>query len=318
MIFEYAISPSLFKCDTHIAFLAESLGMERGRLISDFPKDQWERFALEFIKKHAQGDVQLKIWKEWLFSLRKRRAIVRRQGSCWNNSRSWSENVIAEHKRLRFRAIVDEKSNPVCAEVMQVGVPLAISPLWAAKGDCHVDRQAAAMIGEIQALLDISGTIILIDRNFSVDGRFTNVLVQLANYVANGKKGPKVAQIKYVVSDAVYPTAEMTKRCTEMLSGLLPASISIKFLIKSRSKLHDRFVLTERGGLNFGTGLDEGNGQVLIKRLGYEAWAKEWNAVWVARSATILPRERTRCTARRAKTGRACGRAFKARGWVAA
>lgn len=282
MIFEYAISPSLFNSDTHIAFLAESLGMERGRLISDFPNDKWEQFALGFIKRHAQGDVQLKMWKEWLYSLKKRGTIVRRQGSCWDNSRSWSENVVAEHERLRFRAIVDEKSNPVYAEVMQVGLPLAISPLWAAKGDCHVDRSPAAMIGAIQALLDISGKIVLIDRNFCTDGhfplRFTNILVQLANYVANGKKGPKVAQIKYVVSDAVYlAIAEMTERCTEMLAGLLPTGISVKFLIKSKSKLHDRFVLTERGGLNFGAGLDEGIGQVLIKRLGYEAWAKEWN-----------------------------------------
>ncbi|MEO6563652.1 MAG: hypothetical protein ABIN99_11510 [Nitrosospira sp.] len=278
MIFEYAISPSLFNTDERIALLATSLGMDHGRLISDFPKDKWEQFSLQFIKKHAQGDVQLKMWKECLVSLRKKEAIVRRQGAGWDDSRSWSENVISEHERLPFRAIVDEKSNPNCAEVMHVGVPLAMSPLWAAKGDCHVRRQAAAMIDEIRSLLDISGTVILVDRNFSIDGRFTNVLVQLANYVANGKKGPKVTQIKYVVSDAVYPTiAEMTKLCTKMLPRLLPTGISVKFLIKPKSKLHDRFVLTERGGLNFGIGLDEGNGQVLIKRLGYEAWGKEWN-----------------------------------------
>ncbi len=277
MIFEYAISPSLFNTEDRIALLVSSLGMDHGRLVSDFPKGMWEQLALEFIKRHAQGDVQLKAWKEALFSLKKRRVIVGRQAPGWDNSRDWSDNSIEEHQRLQFRAIVDEKLNPLCAQVMQFGLPLAMSPLWNVKGDCHVDRDAAVMIDMTQPLLDISSTIILIDRNFCIDGRFTKVLTQLANYVAMAKRGPKVTQIKYVVSDAVYPAVEMTTRCTEMLPGLLPTGISVKFLIKPRSKLHDRFVLTERGGLNFGAGLDEGNGQVLIKRLGYEAWAKEWN-----------------------------------------
>ncbi|MWL88127.1 hypothetical protein [Cupriavidus sp. SW-Y-13] len=277
MIFEYAISPSLFNTDDRIALLATSLGMDHGRLVSDFPKDKWEQFALAFIKRDAQGEVQLKAWKECLFSLKKRAAIVRRQAAGWDQSRSWSENAVEEHQRHGFQAIVDEKPNPDCAEVVQLGVPLAMSALWAARGDRHIDRQAAAMVDQIRPLLDISGTIVLIDRNFSIDGRFTNVLAKLANYVANAKKGPKVAQIKYVISDAVYLPPEMQQRCVAILSGLLPAGVSVKFLVKQKSKLHDRFVLTERGGLDFGTGLDEGAGQVLVKRLGYEAWMKEWN-----------------------------------------
>lgn len=277
MIFEYAISPSLFNTEDRVALLATSLGMDHGRVVSDFPKDMWEQFALGFIKKHAQGEVQLKAWKECLYSLKKRAAIVRRQAAGWDQSKSWSENAVVEHQRHRFQAIVDEKPNAGCAEVVQVGVPLAMSALWAVRGDCHIDRRAVAMVDKMQALLDISGTIILIDRNFSIDGRFTNVLVQLAKYVVNAKKGPAVTQIKYVVSDAVYSPPEMQQRCAELLPGLLPAGASVKFLVKHKSRLHDRFVLTERGCLDFGAGLDEGNGQVLIKRLGHEAWAREWN-----------------------------------------
>lgn len=277
MIFEYAISPGLFNSDDRIALLIASLGMDQGRLVSDYPKDQWEQYVIAIIKKYAQGDVQLKAWKECIFSLKKRATIVRRSNATWDQSKNWSENAVEEHKRAHFKAIVDEKENPGCAEVLQMGVPLVTSGLWITAGDQHVNRNAGDIIGQALSLLDLSGTIILVDRNFSIDGRFTNVLSYLAKYVANGKKGPKVEQIKYVASDAVYQAAEFEQRCKDVLPALLAEGISVKFIIKQKSKLHDRFIITERGALDYGVGLDEGNGHVLVKRLSYSSWEKEWN-----------------------------------------
>lgn len=277
MIYEYAISSSLFNSEDRIALLATSIGMDHGRLVSDFPKDQWEQFVLGFIKANAQGDMQLKTWKECVFSLKKRAAIVRRQAAIWDKAKGWSENAVTEHQRQNFRAIVDEKPNPACAEVVPMGIPLATSALWAAEGDRHVDRKAAVMIDQAKSLLDVSGTIVLIDRNFCVDGRFTNVLTHLARHIVGGKHGAKVTQIKYVVSDAVYAAADMEQRLQAILPSLLPAGIAVKFFVKQKSLLHDRFILTDQGGLTFGEGLDEGHGQVLVKRLAYATWAKEWN-----------------------------------------
>ena len=52
----------------------------------------------------------------------------------------------------------------------------------------------------------------------------------------------------------------------------------MKFHFKSKGKLHPRFLLTDRGGLNFESGLDEGNGQTLVSRLSEDAWTKEWSS----------------------------------------
>jgi hypothetical protein len=53
-----------------------------------------------------------------------------------------------------------------------------------------------------------------------------------------------------------------------------------------REVLHDRFVLTNRGGIQFGRGLDEGPGEVLITRLGEAAYEKEWGKAEDIRSGT--------------------------------
>ena len=276
MIYEYAISPALFNSEDRIALFATSLGMEHGHLVSDYPKGQWEQLVRQVIKNSSQGDAQRKTWMECLISLRKQGVVISRMSPTWDSGKTWVDNAVDEHQRSVFRAIVNDKPHPACHEVVSIGVPLATSALWGVKGSQHVARQASVMVDQMKGLLDLSRSVVLIDRNFLIDGRFTNVLSRLAAYMANGKKGPRVTQIKYVVSDLNFQPAELEKRCNETLPALLPRGVSVKFFIKQKSKLHDRFVLTELGGLDFGKGLDEGQGVALVKRLGHDAWTKEW------------------------------------------
>ncbi len=276
MIYEYAISPALFNSEDRVALLVTSLGMEHGRLVSDYPKGKWEQLVRQVIKNSSLGDAQRKTWTECLISLRRQGVVISRMSPTWDSEKTWVDNAVDEHQRSVFRAIVDEKPHHACREVVSIGVPLATSALWEVKGSQHVARQASVMVNQMKGLLDISRSIVLIDRNFLIDGRFTNVLSRLAAYVESEKMGPRVTQIKYVVSDQNYQSAELERRCKETLPALLPSGVSVKFFVKQKSKLHDRFVLTELGGLYFGQGLDEGQGDVLVNRLGYVAWAKEW------------------------------------------
>ena len=43
------------------------------------------------------------------------------------------------------------------------------------------------------------------------------------------------------------------------LPGMVPAGMELVIVRWQQGCIHDRYILTERGGLNFGTGLDEGN-----------------------------------------------------------
>lgn len=278
MIYEYAISPALFAHEDRIALMVASLGHGNGRLVSDLPKDKWEQFALHFIKQHAAGDAQLSKWKEALFSLKKRAAIFRRPGARWDDNLAWIDNAVAEHARTPFRAIVSDGPHAQCPEVVPYGIELVGHAKWACPANTHIGRNAGAIVAQMSGLLNLSGTVVLIDRNFSIDDRFMKVVVELAHYLDTQKQGPRVEQIKYVISDVAGQPRDVTNLCVKHLAPRLPPRISVKFLFKAKGKLHPRFLLTDRGGLNFESGLDEGTGQTLVSRLAEDAWAQEWSA----------------------------------------
>jgi hypothetical protein len=279
MIYEYAISPALFAHEDRILLMVASLGHGHGRLVSDLPKDKWEQLALHIIKQNAVGDVQLAAWKEALFSLRKRSALIRRQGAKWDDSVAWIENTVSEHGRVPFRAIVNDVAHSACTDVVAYGLGLAGDAKWASPPSIHIPRDAHSIVSQMSSLLDLSGNVVVIDRNFCIDDRFMKVVVELAHYLDSKKRGQRVDQIKYVVSDVAGQPKHVESECVKHLAPRLPARVSVKFYFKSRGKLHARFLLTERGGLNFETGLDEGKGQTLVSRLGEDAWEKEW-ASW--------------------------------------
>jgi len=278
MIYEYAISPALFDREDRIALMMASLGHENGRLVSDLPKDKWVQLALYFIKKHAAGDVQLGAWKEALFSLKKRSAIFRRPDAGWDDNLTWIDNAVTEHARRPFRAIVSEEPHEQCQEVVPYGIGLVGHARWTNPPNTHVSRNARTIVAQMSGLLNLSGIVVLVDRNFSIDDRFMKVLVELAQYLDTKKLGPRVDQIKYVISDVAGQPKDVAKLCVTHLAPRLPARISVKLLFKAKGSLHPRFLLTDRGGINFEGGLDEGAGRTLVSRLGEEAWAQEWSS----------------------------------------
>jgi hypothetical protein len=278
MIYEYAISPALFAHEDRIALMVASLGHGQGRLVSDLPKDKWEQLALHFIKQNAAGDAQLAAWKEALFSLRKRSALFRRQSARWDDSAAWIDNTISEHGRVPFRAIVNDAAHSTCADVVAYGIGLVGHAKWTSPANAHIGRNAPAIVAQMSGLLDLSGTVVLVDRNFCIDDRFMKVVVELARYLDTKKQGPRVDQIKYVISDVAGQPKQVESDCVKQLAPRLPARVSVKFHFKSKGKLHPRFLLTDRGGLNFESGLDEGNGLTLVSRLSEDAWTQEWSS----------------------------------------
>ena len=222
--------------------------------------------------------MQAKAWKECVINFRKQGSLVSRPSSGFNVDKTWLENALEEHARSPFRAIVDSTDDNDSPAVVPVGVRMLTSPLWQASGNDRLERKASSMVERIQPLLNIAKTIVLVDRHFYIDGRFTNVLAALLQYVAHSKKGPRVSQIKYVISDAVCRADEMEERCRNFLPNIIPAGHSVKFYVKQKNDLHDRFVLTEHGGVQFGQGLDEGEGEVILQRLERPVWAQEWQS----------------------------------------
>ena len=55
------------------------------------------------------------------------------------------------------------------------------------------------------------------------------------------------------------PIDYFREMCQKHIPGLLPKGLRLRFHRWNGGELHNRYVLTERGGVMFGTGLDEGD-----------------------------------------------------------
>ena len=295
MMYEYAVSPALFDSEGRLAFLYEAFGIERGRLISEYPHRKWEQIARAVIARNAKDEYQSRVWKEALIALCKR-ALYPRPGSHWIEGQTWTANAIAEHTRAGRRGFHGLLVEGVCSlhpDAVEIGISLAGHPCWPCPGTLYVDRTAPKIVEAVAPLLDLSATVILIDRHFNPgDGSFVNVLSTIARHLlSNGAIRP-VSQIKYVASNIKVSMEYLAEQCRLLLPSALPAGIEVRFLVLPKELLHDRFVLTNLGAAQFGQGLDEaglreGNGQVLVTRLGegpFGTLSAKWKA-WNNRNA---------------------------------
>ncbi|MCQ8105987.1 hypothetical protein NP590_17900 [Methylomonas sp. SURF-2] len=278
MIYEYAVSPALFKNISDVAFLYEAFGIDQGRLISEYPrKRKWTQYARELIKKHARDDSERNALIELLIALEKR-ALYERQSVIWDDNKKWIENAVDEHSRRPFRAILNHQPTEQ-ADVTTIADTWKV-PQWKSPPSFSVSRNAKQMVDAASPLLHLSRVLVLIDRNFEpADARFSKVLIEFARRLQAQAHAPKILQIKYVTT---YESNNRTigqfeSECKSVLHTLLPTGISVKFFIKAKRLLHDRFVLTDRGCLQYGIGLDEGDGDVLVTRLSNDNFTDEWN-----------------------------------------
>ncbi len=286
MIYEYAVSPHLFGNRENLALLFQAFEAGSGRLISDYPRRKWIQYVRAFIKESIQEESERNAWIELLIKIQ-RYTLFERQGPIWDDQEKggWIANAIKEHHRRPFRGILNDKKTIGETDVIPIGVSMYSHSKWEAPSTRSVPRLATDMVQSVADLINMSTSLILVDRNFNpADGRFSNVLVAFSNYLINSHTHqPRISQIKFVTTyeqeHCNKTKNRFEKRCREFLSEILPYGIEVKFYLKMRSLLHPRFVLTNRGGINFEYGLDEGDGEVIISRLSVNVFEKQW-AQW--------------------------------------
>ncbi|NJM12240.1 MAG: hypothetical protein HC889_10475 [Synechococcaceae cyanobacterium SM1_2_3] len=194
-------------------------------------------------------------------------------------------NAIKEHHRRPFRGILNDKAAAGEQDIITIGASIHSHRKWKAPSTQSVPRRAVDMVESVADLINMSTSLILVDRNFDPsEGRFLSVLVAFADYLLKRTHQPKIRQIKFVTTYEDYKTKEtkerFEKRCREILPRKLPSGIEVKFHLKVKNLLHPRFVLTNIGCVLFDWGLDESDGEVLLSRLSeddFKTQREQWN-----------------------------------------
>jgi len=292
MIYEFAIAPTLCTDWKDLRFFLETFGKGEGRLVSDIPNKKWMRLARMEIKNSENRQVMKKrlvAGAEKLY----RKAIYRRNYLPEIGNVSWIDHAISAHKNRPFQAILTNCYDGDEEFVLTIEQDFIENDRWQILPDDIIERSARKMVEVIQPMLNCSREVVLVDRNFDpYKYRWRPFLNELATFLSKRNFSPSIQKIDYHLGDKI-SVEHLKLLCSQHLLKDLPPDIKINFFIWPWDEMHDRYILTDVGGVKFGIGLDiyDGSGSkgVEVSRISAETRDRWWKVCKKKETSFSIP-----------------------------
>lgn len=258
MIREYALEPHLLSNWKDIRYFIEKFSVAQGRLISEFPR-HWKKMVYEACD--SCGDVERTRITEKLKNIGER--LIRR-GREYDPGKAWVTNAMESNVKLAFHAII--ACNPVssCNQLVTGEAIHDGHTLWQDERSWAVRREAGAMSDAAGVLLEISREIVFVDPYFKPTSRnYRQPLEKFLERLAKRLAGPP-RRLEYHLGDGDKPPRravdfqQFESDCKNDLPRCVPMGMELTLVRWKQPSVHNRYILTERGVMEFGTGLDEG------------------------------------------------------------
>ena len=261
MIKEYAVEPAVFSDTEYSVYMYKSFGLNNGRLMADLPST-WDETAGKLIDITCHGK-QRKRMKARVISL-KRKCSSKRRKMVWDSNKNWLENVLIEHGRIPLSAIITKKSAGSANEnvVSLKDLEKDECPQWDVLDTVSVERTANKMAKCAEFFLQrAEKKIVFVDPHFDPSKRrFLRPLRKFLQTISNRPGEYSMPRLEIHLNDDLgldFFKLNCTTKVREILRDELPEGCELGFVRWERKYLHDRFILTEFGGLSYSVGLDD-------------------------------------------------------------
>lgn len=269
MIKEIALDPCLFAQWPHHLALRDAFGVEKGRVISAFSK-KWKGFVRDevnrLIAERLIGDAKGKSILAWLtvpFGTTDARMV--NCAAPYDGTKSWHINATAHWQA--FDTILSHRDigagNALFADDDHEYLR---DPKFSAETQLTIQRKRQRIVECAWELLRDSKIVRLIEPHFNPHkARFRDVLEALLDRLH--KEGSSVREIELHVKhpedkDPQDPTPPIftVLELKSKLSPLLRSDwkLRVHLWTRGREKMHPRYLLTDRGGIQIDHGWDEG------------------------------------------------------------
>ena len=267
MVHEYAVDPELVATwiDRKAGrYFIDKFGIGTPRIISQYPR-RWKK----------------RVWNAWLQGPESREgnpivrqrmvelienlssAMTRRADADWDQGLAWLENARREHLRTPFHAILTRQNTGGHRSILVADDMDEKVPLWNHPRSVRPSRTPAGIAHAVGGVLRIATDIVFVDPYFSPHRpRFFNVISECFRMCFENRAVAN-PRIRILSSDRdTNGTFEFFEReCLERLPHVLPAGqdLTVRRLHERLygERLHNRYILTDLGGVSLGTGLDE-------------------------------------------------------------
>ena len=262
MIYEYALEPELVAtwADRAVGrYFLGKFGLGQPRVVSRYPK-RWRRLVWEAFK--SDNEVERARMTELLNRLSQ--TMVQRRDGSWSPGAAWLQNAEDEDARVPFHAILATTNPRGHAKVLVPDETVDAAPLWAVPRGCIVPRTATAMAAAVASMLRIADVLVFVDPHFGPEnGRHRRSLKQFLRLVLDARPGEAPRRVEVHSSADKSTMAFFRGACSQQLPRCIPRGMRVEMVrLRQREggeRLHNRYILTDVGGVTFEGGLDDGN-----------------------------------------------------------
>ena len=264
MLYEYAIEPELVATwsDRKVGrYFADKFGLGSPRIVSRYPK-RWKKLVWNAWEQLPTGKTEIDHARMTELIEQLSEAMVKRTNTIAPTGKSWLNDTTEEHRRVPFHAILARRG--------PIGHPATLAadnidertPLWTAPRGVTIPRKAVAIADAVGSMLRIAMDVTFVDPYFAPHHqRFRNVLEACLKACFRERAGgpPRIRILSSDKNGAAQ--AFFGSGCRRHLPRVIPPNQEVTIRrLKERpggDRLHNRYILTDLGGVSFGVGLDE-------------------------------------------------------------
>ncbi len=245
---EFALDPDVASRIAEFRLLLSKFGFYEGRFIARFPR-RWIALALEAI---ADQDLRQRV--QVLLERAKGRVFLP-SGREFDSAMPWIENAIKQHSREPFHRVISTEKRPGVAHFDE------LDPAdFPGSRDARIVGSVDNIKKTLKPLLRLSGNLVLVDPYFKPWEENTKRL--LTEVIRESLLDNRCIAFKAFVSEKEWH--DEVDRAGPLLDSVLPANIfggKLDFSIVvcrdfgTTTRLHSRYLFSEKGGVRLDKGL---------------------------------------------------------------
>jgi hypothetical protein len=268
MYYEYAVDPASFDSWQTTRYLLDAFGFEKGRLICEFPKG-WKAEVYKQLPSTLREMERKRI--EERLRLLPREILMRRPGVAFNATNPWLKNALAEHTRCAFKAVLSPGKGTETDDVLDPREVDATNANWSVPPAETLPREVSTMVGRLRPLLQQASSVHVVDPYFAPERSRT--VSFLAAVVANTSASTPITVHSKVSWETATGRTNYERSVASLASQFATGRVVDLHVWRERpggERFHNRFLLTNVGGVQFGDGLEQGGGEQVdrVSRLG--------------------------------------------------
>ncbi len=254
MFYEYALDPACLSSWDRTRFFLDAFGPWKGRFLAKYPH-KWKRMVFESLRC---PEVEKQRIVERLRML-DARAFSPRADATYDPDQTWFSNAVSEHHRRPFRAIIASHGSASGSDYVLDGAEVDDrQERWRVETGRLVSREPTAFVQSLRLLLEASERVLFIDPYFRSDqDDKTRPLVAFCK----ATHGSAAVEVHF--SDEPRGYGPCMADAARTLPIILPTGAKVTLHCwrerPGGPRLHNRYVLTEVGGVKFGDGIETGS-----------------------------------------------------------